>query len=38
MTTDLRALGAERYWMKHFAFGDPSFEVDMDEFYIFVAC
>lgn len=37
ITTDLRALGAERYWISHrtFAFGDPYFEGDMDEFCIF---
>jgi hypothetical protein len=35
ITTDLRALGAERYWLNHFAFGDPHFEGDMDEFCIF---
>lgn len=34
ITTDLRALGAERYWLKHFAFGDAHFEGDMDEFCI----
>lgn len=35
ITTDLRALGSERYWSNHFAFGDPHFEGDMDEFCIF---
>jgi hypothetical protein len=37
ITTDLRALGAERFWINHrtFAFGDPHFEGDMDEFCIF---
>jgi S1-C subfamily serine protease len=35
ITTDLRALGAELYWLRHFTFGDPHFEGDMDEFCIF---
>src|SRR5262249_4703825 len=35
ITTDVRALGGERYWLNHSAFGDPHFEGDMDEFCIF---
>jgi len=35
ITTNLRTLGAELYWLSHFAFGDPHFEGDMDEFCIF---
>jgi hypothetical protein len=35
IATDLRALGSERYWIKHFPFGDPHFDGAMDEFCIF---
>jgi hypothetical protein len=35
LTTDLRALGSERYWIRHFPNGDPHFEGAMDEFCIF---
>jgi hypothetical protein len=36
ITTDWRALGAERYWAaRHAAFGDPTFEGDLDELCIF---
>jgi hypothetical protein len=36
ITTDWRALGAERYWAAgHAAFGDPTFEGDLDELCAF---
>jgi hypothetical protein len=35
ITTNLRALGSERYWVGHAAFGDPHFEGDVDEFCAF---
>jgi hypothetical protein len=35
LTTDLRTLGSERYWISHAAFGDPHFEGDMDEVRMF---
>jgi hypothetical protein len=36
ITTDLRALGSERYWiLKNARFGDPDFQGDIDEFSVF---
>jgi hypothetical protein len=37
ITTNLRALGSERYWIEHNSrfFGDPHFEGDLDEFCAF---
>jgi hypothetical protein len=35
LTTNLRTLGSERYWISHASFGDPHFEGEMDELCMF---